>query len=246
MTPISIQLYTVRQYFAQEGELEVLSHIARAGFDAVEPGNVGDDASAYLKRVQDLGMTVSSCFGPIPDDEHRTKMIETALALEVSQVVCGFWTQDFDSDASIQRTADLLGPAVEEFAENGLDLCLHNHWFEFEKIDGRFAVDKLLDACPGLKLELDIYWAAHFGDNDPVELTSLHRDIIPLMHVKDGPLVKGEPHTALGKGKVDIAGVIKAADPSILKWLVLELDECGTDMWEAVEKSAKYLKGLQL
>ena len=229
-----------------EGEMEVLSHIARAGFDAVEAGNVGKDPVQYLKRVQDLGMTVSSYFGTVPDHEHLSKVIDTALALGVKQVVCGFWIPDFASEDAIQRTADILSPAVEEIVENGLTLCLHNHWFEFEKVNGVFAVDRLLDLVPDLALELDIYWAAHFGDNDPIEITKDHNGVIPLMHVKDGPLVKGEPHTALGEGKVDVAGVIRAADPEVLQWLVLELDECGTDMWEAVEKSARYLKSLQL
>jgi hypothetical protein len=35
--------------------------------------------------------------------------------------------------------------------------------------------------------------------------------------------------------------VVKAADPKVLQWLVVELDACATDMMRAVEDSYKYL-----
>jgi hypothetical protein len=34
---------------------------------------------------------------------------------------------------------------------------------------------------------------------------------------------------------------VAAADPNVLKWLVVELDRCATDMTEAVRGSYQYL-----
>ena len=242
MYPVSIQLYTVRQYNEAEGSQAILEHIAKAGYDAVEPGDVSPDPAAYLRRVKDLGMTVSSWFGPFPDAEHLNQVIETAKALEVDNVACGFWIPDFESVAAIGRTAEKLRAAVHEMHDAGLNLCMHNHWFEFDLVDGQLAMDRLLNACPGLKLELDIYWASNFGAVDAQTVVRTRADCIHLLHVKDGPLVKGEPQTALGQGKLDLPAIIGAADPKVLKWLVVELDECATDMWRAVEASVTYLR----
>jgi hypothetical protein len=47
--------------------------------------------------------------------------------------------------------------------------------------------------------------------------------------------------TAVGQGKVNIPAAIHAADPSVLRWLIVELDACKTDMFTAVEDSYRYM-----
>ena len=42
-------------------------------------------------------------------------------------------------------------------------------------------------------------------------------------------------------GKLNIAGIIEAADPDVLEWIIVELDACDTDMMTAVEQSYRYL-----
>jgi len=46
---------------------------------------------------------------------------------------------------------------------------------------------------------------------------------------------------AVGSGKIDVPAVIQAADPNVLKWIIVELDECATDMVQAVAESYQYL-----
>ena len=61
----------------------------------------------------------------------------------------------------------------------------------------------------------------------------------PLLHVKDGPAKQGEPMVAVGSGSLDIQGIVRAGSA---EWLIVELDECATDMFEAVEASIRYLE----
>jgi hypothetical protein len=70
-------------------------------------------------------------------------------------------------------------------------------------------------------------------------------DNAPLLHIKDGPAVRGDPMTALGEGVIDIPSVVEAG-AGATEWLIVELDECATDMLTALEKSYRYLvdKGL--
>jgi len=117
---------------------------------------------------------------------------------------------------------------------------------EFEMVEGRWAIDHLIDLVPDLNLEIDIYWAANFGANDPAEVVRKHRNRAHLLHVKDGLLVKGEPHVAVGSGKMDIPATLKEVDESVTQWYVVELDECATDMMAAVRESYDYLVGFEL
>ena len=66
----------------------------------------------------------------------------------------------------------------------------------------------------------------------------------PLLHIKDGPLVKDEPMVAVGRGKQPIANIIAAADADVLEWLIVELDACATDVTTAVGESRTFLDNL--
>ena len=47
--------------------------------------------------------------------------------------------------------------------------------------------------------------------------------------------------TPVGSGKIDIPACVKAADPAILKYLIVEADNSETDMLVLAEKSYRYL-----
>ena len=87
--------------------------------------------------------------------------------------------------------------------------------------------------------ELDVYWVTTAGANPAAIVTELGTRA-PLLHIKDGPCVIGQPMTAAGDGKVDIAGVAKAGAKTA-EWMIVELDSCATDMLAAVKKSHSYL-----
>ena len=48
---------------------------------------------------------------------------------------------------------------------------------------------------------------------------------------------------AAGSGRQDFPAIFKAANPKALKWVVVELDACATDMVKAVSDSYDYLVG---
>jgi sugar phosphate isomerase/epimerase len=97
---------------------------------------------------------------------------------------------------------------------------------------------------PAIFFEVDTYWVKTAGCN-PADIVKEYGKRAPLLHIKDGPAVQKQPMTAVGDGVMDFAGIVQAAANNV-QWLVVELDECATDMMQAVEKSVKYLvqKGL--
>ncbi len=239
--PISVQLYSLRE----ESKVDfpaVLKRLAQIGYKGVEPaGFYGLTAGEVRKMVTDLGMTISSSHTPWAKSDNLQECIDTAGELGVDMVCTGFWKDQFASVAAIKQTAEMVNGMIAGLKQGGLKLFMHNHWMEFEVVEGRIAYDWLAELCPELLFEIDTYWASNFGANDPAEQVAKFKSRAPLLHIKDGPLTKDEPMVAVGKGKMNFPKVIAAADPQVLKWLVVELDRCGTDMFQAVEDSYRYL-----
>lgn len=239
--PLSVQLYSLREE-SKNDFMGVLRKVAEIGYKGVEPaGLYGYSPEEVRRTVEDLGMVVSSNHGPWPNPDNLQEVIDVAGALGTRLVVSGFGPEEFKSLDSIKKTADTLNSMTETLSKAGLTLALHNHWWEFLEVEGRLAYDILMEQCPRLACEIDTYWASNFGVLNPAEQVARYAKRTPLMHIKDGPLVKDKAHVAVGQGKMDIPAVIAAADPNVLQWLVVELDQCDTDMTQAIADSYQYL-----
>ncbi|AIE86117.1 sugar phosphate isomerase/epimerase family protein [Fimbriimonas ginsengisoli] len=241
MKPLSIQLYTCRNVIADRGLPAVLKEISDIGYRGVEGGaGNGLSEAEFRSIVEDLGMVVSSTWGDVGTVEGAEKLVESCHALGTTYAAGGFWVEAFETRESIEKTAVTLNETLPILSNAGITFGLHNHWMEFECRDGVLVMDHLVRLVPNLKLELDIYWSSNFMANKPEEMVARYADRVALMHVKDGPQIKGEPMTAVGHGTVDVRACIEAANPA---WLVVELDEYDGDMMDAVRDSHAYLTG---
>ncbi|MBT3377223.1 MAG: sugar phosphate isomerase/epimerase [Lentisphaerae bacterium] len=239
--PISVQLYSLREE-AKTDFPGVLRRVAEIGYKGVEPaGFNGLSPQEFKTIVSDLGMVVSSSHGPAATKDSLNEVIEAAGILEMDLVCRGFGPDAFKDLDVIKRTADEINELIPPLKAAGLNLFMHNHYWEFAPVGDRLAYDHFAEMCPDVLFELDTYWSSNFGANDPAEQVAKFRDRIPLLHIKDGPLVKGEPMVAAGAGKMDFPSVLAAANPDVLRWVIVELDACATDMFTAVEESYNYL-----
>ena len=240
MKPLAIQVYTLRDAMQNGNHLPILQELADIGYKGIEGHGFGMSFVEFRKAVEDMGMTVSSYFGELPTPETVNQFIDNAKDLGVSDTVVGIGTREYKTVEAIKETAKKVNAVASTIRAAGLTFNLHNHYWEFEIVDGRLAIEWMLDECPEVTLELDTYWATNFAANKAADFVTKFRDKVKLMHVKDGPMVRDEPMTAAGAGKVDIAEAIHAGDPN---WLILEMDFCATDMMEAVKESYRYLVG---
>ncbi|MCE5200505.1 MAG: sugar phosphate isomerase/epimerase [Armatimonadota bacterium] len=245
MKPVAIQLYSLREAAAKDFP-GVLKAVADIGYVGVEfAGLHGYDPKEIAKLVDDLGLRVSSSHTGLPTKESVKDIVNVELALGNKWVVTGFGPDAFGTMDAVCVAADKFNMAAELIKPHGMDFAIHNHWWEFDKVDGRYVFDILMENAPEIYSELDVYWTQVGGAN-PAKIVSKYSSRMPLLHIKDGPGVKGQPHTAVGSGVMDIPSIIGAADENTLQWVIVELDECATDMLEAVKKSYEYLtsKGL--
>jgi sugar phosphate isomerase/epimerase len=244
MKPVALQLYTVRELCAEDFPGTVRK-VAETGYKAVEFAGLHDMSPADVKAmVDDLGLEVCSAHTAMPNAENAEALIEEAKTIGNPRLISGFGGDDLKTVDDCKRAADKLNAAVEAIAGSGLAFGIHNHWWEFQEVEGQLPHDILLAEAPGVFAEIDVYWA-QFGGCDAAEQVARKKDRAPVLHIKDGPLIEGQPqpHTAVGAGKMDIPAVINAADPDVLQYLIVELDSCATDMMQAVIDSYKYLVG---
>ncbi len=239
--PIALQLYTLRKE-AEKDLPGVLKEVASSGYVGVEmAGLYGKKAAELRKMLDDLGLVASSGGAGLPTAENLKEIVETANALGYKMVISGMGPDKFKGPDGVEAVAAAFQKGAELLKPHGLRLGYHNHWWEFDLEGGRLKYDLLMEQAPAIFGELDIYWAANFGAVKVPEVIQKHRSRLPLLHIKDGPLVKDQPHTAVGQGKMDVKGCIAAADPKVLQWLVVELDNCATDMVTAARESCAWL-----
>lgn len=242
--PISVQLYTVREA-CKDDFPGVLKKIADIGFRGVEfAGLHGMEPTAVRKILDDLGLQVSSAHMPMPNKDNAQQVIDDCKTLGVPRLVTGPGGP-IDTLANVHACTVKQNAAVALLDGTGIELGLHNHWREFEDTEGRLPEDVMLENVPGLFAELDVYWIA-VGGPDPAETVARLKSRAPLLHIKDGNIDPPQPHTAVGKGVLDMPSIIAAADPGVVDWLIVELDSCATDMMQAVQDSYDYLVGTGL
>jgi sugar phosphate isomerase/epimerase len=245
-SPVAIQLYSLRERLANDFDGTV-EQVAETGYLGVETaGFPGTTAEAAGRLFDRLGLAVAGAHVPLPFGDHRDEVLETLAALNCRRAICPYLPpEQFATVAEIRRSCEELNQARAVFAENGLQFGYHNHWWEFEPVEGRLAHDWMVDYLhPEVFFEIDTYWVQAAGA-DPAAVLRRLSERAPLLHLKDGPAVPNEPMVALGSGVMDIPAVV-AASAGVGQWLIVELDSCATDMLEAVKESYHFLieKGL--
>jgi sugar phosphate isomerase/epimerase len=242
--PVSVQLYTLREE-ARADFPAVLARLGRIGYVGVETAGLHDLSPAEFRRhLSDAGLVVSSAHVPLPLGDAAAKVLDEQQEIGTSCVVVAFLPPDrFETEDGVRRCADELNEAHENAKVRGMSLGYHNHYWEFaSRVGDRPAFDVLFERLdPHVFAEVDTYWAK-VGGQDPAKVVAGLGARARLLHLKDGPADDpASPMTAVGRGSLDIAGIARA-NPSV-EWLIVELDRCATDMFEAVEQSHRFLVG---
>ncbi len=239
--PIALQLYTLRETAADQGFDFIARKAAEIGYVGVETaGFPGTTPEAAAKLFADLGLEVCSAHLPLPIGDKRQESLDTAATLGIQRLVSGCGPDDFSGRDSIKATAHRFNEAADVCRQAGLTFGIHNHWWEFQEVEGALGYKHLLeDLDDDVLFQLDAYWVQTAGA-DPVPILRELGSRAPLVHVKDGPCDREKDMLALGEGVTDISGLIAAGADNV-DWWIVELDRCETDMLEAVVKSYDFL-----
>ena len=257
--PLALQLYTVRDQLAS-GRRAVLEAIRGFGYGAVEPYDVLTDPEGLRADLDEAGLAVCAVHARALGED-ADALLDGAKTVGADTVIVPWAPPERFADADAVRSlARDLNEGAARAADRGLRFGYHNHAFELPPVAGQpTGLEALAGALdPAVLLEVDTYWAAVGGAMAPGEtppanlpgakggpgedvpaLLGRLGDRVRYLHVKDGPVTKDDPMTAVGGGLMPVAEIL-AACPSA-EWHVVELDSCATDMLTAVGDSLAWL-----
>ncbi|MFK4872839.1 sugar phosphate isomerase/epimerase family protein [Novosphingobium sp. ZW T3_23] len=245
---IGLQLYTVRELFSAD-PVATLEKVAKVGYREVEFGGGGYDTMdhALLRKTMDrLGLKAPSIhvgYDALLDKFDASVAMAKTLGAET--VVLPYMVDKYRNAAAWDAALVNINRFGEQLKAAGLGFAYHNHDFEFTvKPDGVSLFDRLVKACnPALvKIELDLYWAIHAGQ-DPQALIRSLAGRIYAYHVKD--MKADRSMTSVGAGTIDFASIFKLNGLAGVRHFYVENDQSPAPYLPDITKSFETLSALR-
>ena len=258
---IGLQLYTVRDAMAKDPK-GTLRRVAKIGYNSVEGATYTGDEKFYgmspkeFKDVlKDNGLVMPSSHYRLGEDKMNGQVmngtmlhdwdraIEDAKKVGLKYMVCAWLSPEERGTLDhYKKVADDLNAAGEKCKKAGIQLCYHNHNFEFEKQGDQYPYDLLMATDKDLvKMEMDIYWIKKAGQ-DPIALFKKHPGRFPLWHVKDMDKTPQQNFTEVGNGIIDFKKIFKYKDLAGMKYFYVEQDMTPGDPFVSISQSIAYIK----
>ncbi len=243
--PVALQMYTIRDE-SQKDYVGALKKAAQLGYTAVELAGTGGRSAAELRNVlSDLGLEIAGSHVGLDQLENN---LEAALEYNVTLgnrfVVCPYLPEERRKSADdYRRLGETLNQIGSQCQDAGLQLCYHNHAFEFQQFDGQTGLDILFAATfPDLvKAELDTYWV-EYGGESAVSYIERYADRVPLVHLKDMTGDEKRTFAELGQGTMNWDAIIEAGQRATVEWYIVEQDTCQRPPLESIAMSLEYLR----
>ena len=191
---IGLQLYTVRDAMDKD-PASTLAKVAQIGYTSVEGATYtgtekfyGMSPVDFKKLLKQNGLVIPSSHYRLGEEKTNgeivkgtllhdwDKAVDDAAEVGIKYMVCAYLSEDERKGPDHYKyVADQLNIAGERCKKSGIQLCYHNHDFEFIKQNDTYPYDILLATDKNLvKMEMDIYWIKkqvrihwHFSMNIP-------------------------------------------------------------------------------
>ncbi len=242
--PVALQLYTVREDVAAD-MIGTIRRVARLGYDGVEfAGFFQTPAADIAAALAQTGLAAVSAHIGIEGLEDPS-ILAYVKALKLPYVAIPYVGEPMrpgaQGYADFLRRAAAASVALKAF---GCQLLYHNHAFEFAKVDGLYALDKLyLDLSPDqLQTELDTCWVNRGGE-DPAAYLRRYKGRAPVVHLKDFVSAPEFDFRPVGDGEQDLPALLQASNDAGASWLVVEQDRCPT--YSAMQSAQRSLENIR-
>ena len=259
---IGLQLYTVRDAMAKD-PAGTLAKVAQLGYNSVEGATYTGSQLFYSMSPADFAKVLKQNSLIMPSSHYVLgeamnngqptqgtilhgwdKAVDDAAAVGVKYMVCAylFDTERGNLDHYKQIAAE-LNKAGERCKKAGIQLCYHNHDFEFAAQNGQLPYDVLLNQTDKnlVKMELDLYWATKAG-HDPLALFKAHPGRFPLWHVKDMDKTDKKDFTEVGNGSIDFKKIFAQKNLAGMKYFFVEQDRTPGSPFDSIQQSISYIK----
>ncbi len=250
---LGAQLYTIRNFCkTPDGISESLARVADIGYTTVQISGTCDYDAAWLaQELKKNGLTcVLTHTKPETIQADPVAVCNGHKTFGCTNIGLGTIPGGDFSLAGYTAFVNEYLPIAKILKENGCKLAYHNHYREFWKHeDGKTVFEKLQQDFPVdlLNITLDTYWVQYAGD-DPAAWIEKLAGRVDCIHLKDMAVVNQEQRMApVGQGIINFDAVLKSAEKSEAKYLLVEQDHCyEQDPFDCLKRSYGYLASLGL
>ena len=259
---IGLQLYTVRDAM-QKDPAGTLERVAKIGYNSVEGATYTGSEKFYGMSPKEFTMLLKKNGLIMPSSHYRlgeekvngesqkgtmlndwSRAVDDAAAVGIKYMVCAYLSESERGGLDHYKlVAEQLNKAGERCKKSGIQLCYHNHDFEFVAQDKKYPYEILLNESDKnlVKMELDLYWVTKAGE-DPLTLFDHHPGRFPLWHVKDMDNTAEHSLTEVGNWTIEFKRIFKHADKAGMKYFFVEQDKTPGSPFDSITQSISYIK----
>ena len=247
---IGAQLYTVNKFTQNLEDFEAsLKKVADIGYRSVQVSGTCPYDPVWLRdMLQKYGLTCAiTHINPALILEDPDKLVADHAVFGCKHIGIGGMPAQYHGSVEAYEAfrKDYL-PAAQRIRDLGGKLHYHNHWWEFEKLDGKDTVQRLLEDFPAdvLEFTLDLGWAA-FAGADNLELIRQMEGRLSCIHLKDyadkpadGSIETVAYLRPIFEGKLPYEDFIKALAKTNCEYMLVEQDySYDEDPFECLRRS---------
>jgi sugar phosphate isomerase/epimerase len=248
---IGLQIYTLRDAIFKDPK-GVLAKVASYGYKELETFAYADGQifgmpfKEFGDYVKSLDMKVTSGhygYDLAKSDKWEQAVVDAKSIGQEYAVVPWLNEPERVSIDNYKKICAELNKAGEIANKNGLRFGYHNHWFEFDTVDGQIPYDVMLkELDPKLvSMELDIYWV-YKANQDPFKIFEANPGRFEQWHVKDMSKADPKLNADIGTGTIDWKAIFAKAEQSGMKHYYIEQETYPGDPMVSVEKGIQNLK----
>jgi sugar phosphate isomerase/epimerase len=247
--PVGTQLWCVRKQLATDVP-GTLAALAAAGFDAVELENAFGKAGVEWRKHLDAAKLKACGFhhtlGELQGDK-LSATVEFNQAIGNPYLIIRSLAPDvYKSSDLLKKTADAVNEAAEKVKSHKLRVGYHNHFADFNRIDGEYWWNLFADrTTKDVILQLDTGNASELTGVSLVDLIRRNAGRTVTMHVK--PYSKKNPNAYLGADELDWPGIMTAAESlGGTEWYIIEYEREGAPPVEALKSNLDAFKKMRV
>ena len=246
---IGLALFTVRPLAARDFE-RTLQQVAEIGYRDLdmyiyEPRRPAKETRAVLDRT---GLTCRSARVATPALYRAwDRSLDAAKELGARWITLANVTYEERLTLRDWRELSELFNRVGETArQRGLGFCYHNHDFELQALEGKVPLDVMLAATDAdlVKMQMDVYWVTK-GGRDPVSEIARLGSRVASLHLKDMDRTPQRGITTVGRGIIDFAPILRAAQRAGVTDYFVE-EDAPADPLAAARASYSHLSALKI
>lgn len=257
-----INLYSVHKLIkTEEGLLDTAQKLKEMGYISMQYSGA-EFVPDRLKRVSDA-TGIPFVLTHMPADRimnDTDKLMEEHAVFGCTNIGLGsIPIKDMVTEANVvdekicKTKLEELNKAGEHMKKNGYSFFLHNHHYEFMRMDnGERIFDHIVENCPYINFTLDTYWLQHAGVDVLATIEKL-KGRIGCVHLKDYKVVVNTKldyfdactaYECVGYGNMDFKTIVPKMKEAGTEHFLVEHDTaCSTpDPLGTMEKSIRYIE----